>query len=357
MANGPRTVPFTMNQYIAFSVDPFDTLKSLNDPEVDAITRAMETKTFVGRTKSLLSGLIADGDYRSWSLQFVFPRLPASSEAEGIEPGMCVPIDPTTHHPASREPLRPIGPFPWSGCYRHSYSVFASVRTKLNKKEEITPTRLTGMESAYRITHPPPASSPVVHQIPPDTPHDEDADAYSIAGSLSEGSVNPVQDEEGPGTDPQELANVFIDAFHNEPPETMIVVNATFDLSSIAAPADPAEFFKEKAYLEQLEKESRARAIERAQKMDDEAYSTPKRSKSKRAWLNPCRAWSRLRLHLNAAFQMCIPQRKSAPQEFLRTISSAPSPSGNLTTATKVSGLVKKARRSDMMARRPHAAQ
>lgn len=264
-----------------------------------------------------MSGLIADGDYRSWSVQFVHPSLPVSSEADGVEPDMCTPIDPTLDHPSAREPLHPTSPFPWSGCYHHSSSALASVRTHIKKKEATPPIRLVGAEGfrlggyeeedsrrqeelvkAYRAANLSSTSAVPDHdEIPPETPQD---DAISIVSSLPPGSeaAEPFEEPE----DSDGVADFFIDAFHNEPPETMVVVNATFDLSGIDAPTDPAEFFKEKEYLEQsvllsttprssrltvscrLEKESRTRSIQRARKIDDEAYSnaTPKGPKSKR---------------------------------------------------------------------------
>ncbi|KII86104.1 hypothetical protein PLICRDRAFT_178384 [Plicaturopsis crispa FD-325 SS-3] len=246
-----RTVPSTMNQYIAFSIDPFKTLKYLDDPEVDTVTREMQTKTYAGKTESLLSGLIAAGEYDSWSVQFVHPGLPEPSGTRGIAPSMCTPIDPTTYHPSARRPVRPTSPLPWPYCYHHTFSSVVSIRTSVEAQDATPPIRLPGRESNRLDTYRREDSRRREKQVQanrlaqPSHPSAALGAQYASFDTANDCSQR-LRDAEYEDDVQSEL-----DETYDEPQEITAVVNATYDLSTIDAPAEPADFLKEKAFLEQ----------------------------------------------------------------------------------------------------------
>jgi len=71
----------------------------------------------------------------------------------------------------------------------------------------------------------------------------------------------------------QDFAQAIVNmAEMDRPPETMITVEMTYDLSYVQALTDPQDFYIEKKALEKLEQDTKAAAIERARRLDEEAF-------------------------------------------------------------------------------------
>ncbi|KAL0059904.1 hypothetical protein AAF712_013319 [Marasmius tenuissimus] len=83
--------------------------------------------------------------YHTYEFKLIHQGLRKKDEEKCIEPEMSVPILPNTHHPLSRQPLKPSIPLPWQDCYV-SHLFGGSARCRSTMLEE-KPTHVRELES------------------------------------------------------------------------------------------------------------------------------------------------------------------------------------------------------------------
>ena len=203
-----------------------------------------------------------DSEYQSFRVEILREGPPPQVEDKGIEADMCVPVWPTTEHPLSRPPLRTDKPLPGANCYHSSFtSVIVRVPTAYDSAEgavkilrsEISrhnTIRNEDRRRAYEIRmarNPTPSTS----AEPPQSPkvQDEGSPRQNSQRSLSEEPL--VDDEHDSVKSAEEFAQAIVNmAERDRPPETMITVEMSYDLSFAKTLIDPQEFYLEKAVLE-----------------------------------------------------------------------------------------------------------
>ncbi|KAF7972849.1 hypothetical protein HWV62_16966 [Athelia sp. TMB] len=277
-----------IGSYVVFTIDPEMTLEALHDEHVAEVTRQMETKPFVGYVAEPDRIINHDSEFQSFRVEILREGPPPQVEDKGIEADMCVPVWPTTEHPLSRPPLRTDKPLPWTNCYHSSFtSVIVRVPTAYDSakgavkilRSEISRHNTIRNEDrmrAYEIrkarnpTPSPAEASAEALQSP--TVQDEGSPRQNSQRSLSE---EPLADDDHDSVkSAQEFAQAIVNmAERDRPPETMITVEMSYDLSFAKTLIDPQEFYLEKAELEKLEQDTKAGAIERARRIDEEAFS------------------------------------------------------------------------------------
>lgn len=96
-----------------------ENLDSKDDTLLEAV-KALTPKSYIGYVDQIVD---FPWPHRLWHrchIEFVGQGLPTNAAHPFIEPSMCVPIFPNTHHPMSRTPLNPSSPFPFDNCYQYS---------------------------------------------------------------------------------------------------------------------------------------------------------------------------------------------------------------------------------------------
>ncbi|TFK73688.1 hypothetical protein BDN72DRAFT_740002, partial [Pluteus cervinus] len=138
--------PF-FGSFFLFTIDPVESVRHLNDPELDKIAQEMKPKQYLGFVESIVS-LNRSQPYIVYKLILVSHGLPFPNEAKGISSDMCLPILPTTYHPTDREPIKPSSLLPFENCYFHMLSPMATVRVKTLYRRTIGAIRLSHVEKA-----------------------------------------------------------------------------------------------------------------------------------------------------------------------------------------------------------------
>ncbi|KAI0052902.1 hypothetical protein FA95DRAFT_1482908 [Auriscalpium vulgare] len=124
--------------YVVFKLNPAETVEALRDPKATEQALSLPTRRYIG---ILLEASLFDikgfsaRRYYSGELALVSRGLPKSSPAEGIEEGMCIPIDSATH-PAGRAGVSPTPPLPWDNLY-HPTAVSFDVRVSTHPEGPI----------------------------------------------------------------------------------------------------------------------------------------------------------------------------------------------------------------------------
>ncbi|TFK70205.1 hypothetical protein BDN72DRAFT_959009 [Pluteus cervinus] len=320
-----RKVSFPFHgSFFLFSIDPVESVRHLNDPELDKIAHEMKPKRYLGFVESIASWDRSQ-PYIVYNLILVSHGLPLPNETEGIEPDMCLPILPTTYHPTNRQPLQPSSPLPLNNCYFHTLTSLARVRAKTTWRRRNDATILEPPEKArefatsgqdmcrrddakmkYETRE---ASNPT--GIPQaDLIEGEDGEGKPEEVEVSEndiqlerrrespkpiGSVtNQEQDDDddddasfedcastqdGERGELEELLNsegifqaIFSQGFADN--SIIAITDITYNISLARAGgfSEPEEFFEEEARLKQLMLQSKSRAIERARELDEATY-------------------------------------------------------------------------------------
>ncbi|KAF7972845.1 hypothetical protein HWV62_16958 [Athelia sp. TMB] len=214
---GPGTELFpALGTYVVFSIDAEMTLEALNDPHVTEVTKNMQNKSFVGYVAEPDCIINHDSEFQSFRVEMLREGFPARDEEAGIESDMS-----------------------------QDFSRAAETRR--------------------------------LHQLNPAVVSPQ-ADRIDDRNSMSNGSQASLSDQ-GPGDEhdsiqsAQDFAQAIVNmAKYNRPPETMTAVEMTYDLSFAKTLIDPQEFFAEQKVLEKLEQDTKDGAIERAKKIDEEAF-------------------------------------------------------------------------------------
>ncbi|KAJ7153427.1 hypothetical protein C8R43DRAFT_445453 [Mycena crocata] len=243
--------------FVVFTIDPVATVAALNDPVATAAARKMTMRKYVGYVSKTINCFNWDAPYHTYSIQLISPTIPEPCLDDGITKEMYTPILPVTTHPLGRAPLRPKQALPWATSYQPSFMrTVVRVPVKvgddadavfLDSSDVIRHRRLLALEDAQRqdLLR---SSSCAASTSRSGYVNFSDLDEYT-------GDLVSLIDVEGAYED-----RYYADTVEaSRPPDTMIVVSTSYNLSKVEDLMNPIEFFEEKRRLKQLEAESKAR--------------------------------------------------------------------------------------------------
>ncbi|ESK95328.1 hypothetical protein Moror_3900 [Moniliophthora roreri MCA 2997] len=261
------TLP-SVRSFVVVNFDPVATVSHLDNPELTAACRKLETKKYVAYV-SLAVGLIGL----------------RQNEAKGITEGMSVPILPNTSHPSSRRPMHPDKPLLWDDCYV-SRPFFTAARFPTVFLGEVPETRIeVPMKEARKMER---YMRQDVDEMKDFAWRTNTLDARDrsnrheneVVENQHDASHNRTHSEHHTEQNIHDDANSIESDFdpieeHNAIVMRQVVLNASFNLSEVEQPNDPADLFEEirvfRQLYEDLEVGRKQRDIERARQVD-EAY-------------------------------------------------------------------------------------
>ncbi|KZP04865.1 hypothetical protein FIBSPDRAFT_1054416 [Athelia psychrophila] len=266
--------------YVVFSIDAEMTLEALHDEHVAEVTKNMQTKSFVGYVAKADRIINHESEFQSFRVRILRSGFPPRTEEKGIESDMCTPVWPTTEHPSSRTPLRTDKPLPWNNCYHSSFdSIIVRVPTAYEDAEGavmLLKSEISRHNAIIRDDQQRANAALKLHQPIPAIGEPSAEDGQISPRNRSQESLQnePLPDDDyDSAKSAQEFAQAIVNmAEMDRPPETMITVEMSYDLSYVQTLTDPQEFYIEKKALEKLEQDTKAAAIERARRLDEEAF-------------------------------------------------------------------------------------
>jgi len=278
--------------YVVLAIDPGRTLEALDDPEVALVTENIKPKLYVGyvsRSESFLDHL---APFQSFRIHLLREGLPPQSTEKCIEADMCIPVLPATDHPSSREALRPSRPLPWSNCYHSSFdstvirvpTVYADAdkaikapHIEIARHDQIVAEdrrRAALTRQSHQAAAPPAEKS---NHAGACSSNHGDNDSSSMMSEGADSSHHHSDTGSPANHDSAESLKDFVHTFiamtqANRPSDTMTTVELSYNLKAVKKLEDPKHYFEEQQALVKLEEESKARAIERAHRIDAEAF-------------------------------------------------------------------------------------
>ncbi|KAJ7645885.1 hypothetical protein DFH06DRAFT_579235 [Mycena polygramma] len=297
---GRKILP-TSGACAVFTIDPVASLnaETREDSEAVAACRTLTSKKYA---------VVVDRQdlYEHWEphnecvVHFILRGVPPAIPDKCIEPSMSLPILPVTNeaHPSSRDPLKPSTPLPWSDCYITGFS-FARVRSPTLFTEEpieyvfdadevsrahrflradVQTKRWALAEKAYED------AQRAQSAMPPVSGDEHDLNqAPRVESSRpvpQSASIPPPDPDHTPGHQGEDEANdddrssssseVSAAISVKRPPQGLVMVNFTHDLSMMEELSDPQDFFKEVEAIGRIEEEAWPRVAKaKAQAMKD----------------------------------------------------------------------------------------
>ncbi|EED79470.1 predicted protein [Postia placenta Mad-698-R] len=107
--------------YIALWLDPVGMAEELDIHAVLTAAQAMTPRKYLGYVHVVRDFPLPSRPWHRCHIRFVGEGMPEEQPEKGILSDMCTPIEPTTAHPAGREPLHPSRLFPYPNCYQHHF--------------------------------------------------------------------------------------------------------------------------------------------------------------------------------------------------------------------------------------------
>jgi len=164
--------------------------------------------------------------------------LPLRRSDQYMEPHMCVPVSPTSDHPASRKPITPTRPLPWDGCYVETPRT-VNVRVRGEYRPDNTAMRVEDKADIKQV----------ITCFYEDQGRRQDLRA-TAAASRSDGIPTPKAPSgamKGGKSKHFDEDAALEQKFDLE--ATIILLRASYDLVSVDAIADPEHFYEEQALL------------------------------------------------------------------------------------------------------------
>ncbi|KAJ7146163.1 hypothetical protein C8R44DRAFT_756752 [Mycena epipterygia] len=242
--------------FVVIRIDPVATLESLNDPIATAAAGNMSSKKYVAYVSKAINVFDVRAPHHTYAIQLTSPRIPEPCEADGISADMYTPVFPATAHPLGREPLRPKKALPWA-CYQPSF-MRSIVRVPVQLADDAAAASLDSGDAIHHrriLAGEDLRRSVSLHSSTPEAKTD----------GLGYVNFSDLDEYTGEFACPIEVDRAYEDKYYvdtveaSQPPNTMIVVDVSYDLSEVDELPDPLEFFEEKRRLKQLEAESKAR--------------------------------------------------------------------------------------------------
>ncbi|KAK1226827.1 hypothetical protein PQX77_010183 [Marasmius sp. AFHP31] len=127
------------NTIVVFSIDVIATVEHLEDSKLTEACRKLSCKKYVAMVEMRdQPGFWLKRPYHTYEFKLIYQGLRKKDEEKCIEPEMSVPILPNTHHPLSRQPLKPSMPLPWKDCYvSHLFGGSARCRSIMLKEKPV----------------------------------------------------------------------------------------------------------------------------------------------------------------------------------------------------------------------------
>ncbi|KAJ7756315.1 hypothetical protein B0H16DRAFT_1886061 [Mycena metata] len=256
LLNMPLSLAPALASFV-ITIDPVATVAALNDPIATAAAQGMAPKKYVGYA---INAFDSKAEYHTYAIQLTSPTIPVACEDEGITAEMCTPVSPAPPHSDGREPLRSRKALPWIGWQPSFMRSVVRVPVKLEDDaaavflepaDAIRHRRILADDDARRSV-----SLRSFHPsiMNPRTPSYVD---FCDLGEYTGDFACPADMSDAATYDDQYYAET-VQA--SRPPDTMIVVNVSYDLSQVDNLPDPLGFFEEKRWLKELEVASKARA-------------------------------------------------------------------------------------------------
>lgn len=111
---------------VQISFDPYHSLKSLRDQELDQISPTMRRRRHLALILSQRGRLVDDIPICTVEYMLVAEGLPEYNARRGIDSDMCIPILPCTSHPERRAPLASSPAFHLPNHYVHTSQIYVS---------------------------------------------------------------------------------------------------------------------------------------------------------------------------------------------------------------------------------------
>lgn len=273
--------------YLAFKIDPFASLEELHDSQVDAVTKTMQTKTYVGmvsevrhkscpsrppteRHPQLANLLAADSGkgHQAIEVMLLSPYPAVTDDATGFDASFCTPVLPATSHPDGRPPLEANPPLPWPNCY---HILDTQTRIRLKRRLQAIPketprlpddemdrlldlvdgdgTLFRERKTAMGLNSD--AEDDVDDGAEPEVEAvgEGEEDGVEYGGGLPDGELDD-QDEGSAEEEPVNEEGAFIMALANgEDESTFPVADFFYEVARLPELSDPREFFQELAAL------------------------------------------------------------------------------------------------------------
>jgi hypothetical protein len=230
-------------------------------------------KNYVGYICALRTMFDPKASWGWYEIELLGPGLAVSSDVDFIEPGMSVPVFPTSAHPASRVPLQPSRPLPWRSRYHHTLSpTIVACRIANSETHPATledTTHLSRQErSRLAAFFDEDLSRNGLLRDQSRRQSQTSEEPLPIATAPSPRSSSESDDRQLPApTAPlhiSELAdslsmNALLSIMRDSTPDTSVVVKASCKLSGSTKLADPKEFLQEEARLKRVVQETQNR--------------------------------------------------------------------------------------------------
>ncbi|KAF8192763.1 hypothetical protein K438DRAFT_1674994 [Mycena galopus ATCC 62051] len=258
----PVSLSPALAAFVVVTIDPVATLHALNDPIATAAARKLTPQKYVGYVSKAINVFDSKTEYHTYAIQLTSPMIPAACEGEGISADMYTPVFPSTVHPSGRTPLRTRRALLWSGCQQPSF-MRSIVRVPVKLEDDSTAVLLEPTEAIRyrRILAEEDEQRRVSLCASPSEKsgsHGSYVEFSDLDDDYMADSSYPVDLLGGCEDDSEEqYYGEMVQA--SRPPDTMVVVNVSYDLSEVVELPDPLQFFEEKRRLKELVAESRAR--------------------------------------------------------------------------------------------------
>ncbi|OSX60839.1 hypothetical protein POSPLADRAFT_1040257 [Postia placenta MAD-698-R-SB12] len=123
MQSGLRTTGYIPphGSYIALWLDPVRMAECLDDARLTTVASELTPRKYIAYIDEVYDFPLRRHPWHRCVIQFVGVGMPKDEPEEFKTSSMCTPINPSSEHPAGREPLHPSKPFPFPNCYQHSF--------------------------------------------------------------------------------------------------------------------------------------------------------------------------------------------------------------------------------------------
>uniref|UniRef100_A0A0W0FRG2 Uncharacterized protein n=1 Tax=Moniliophthora roreri TaxID=221103 RepID=A0A0W0FRG2_MONRR len=260
----------SVRSFVVVNFDPVATVSHLDNPELTTACKRLETKKYVAYVSLDAGVLELEVPYHSYLFYIVRQGL-RKNEAKGITEEMSVPILPNTSHPSSRRPMHPDKPLPWDDCYI-SEAFFTEARfptvflNEVPKPRIEVPTKEARKMERYMRQDNKEMKDFARRIKTPDARDRSNRREDEAVENQLDTSHNGTREDQEPDKDPPTNngthsehhieQNVHDDANSTESDHNLIeehnaivmrqvVLNASFDLSEVEKPNDPADLFEE----------------------------------------------------------------------------------------------------------------
>ncbi|KAJ7601535.1 hypothetical protein DFH06DRAFT_1489518 [Mycena polygramma] len=273
-----RKILPTSGACAVFTIDPVASLNAdtREDSEAVAACKMLTSKKYA---------VVADRPHlhEYWEphnecvVHFILRGVPPGIPNKCIEPSMSLPILPVTNepHPSSREPLKLSTPLPWKDPIEHVLDADELIRAHRFLRKDVQKKQWALAEKEYEDAQRTQSAMPPVsaeeHALVQGL-RDESSSSVSQSGSFPppDPDHTPGKDQRNDDDRSSSSSEVSAAISAKRPPQGLVMVNFTHDLSTMEELSDPEDFFKEVEAIGRIEEEAWPRvARAKAQALKD----------------------------------------------------------------------------------------